>query len=151
LVGCALLYHIHLTASVGKSTFLDYILALEAAAGNRVIYWARHELYLFDHLNIYHMDTDLSKPGPFDNPYLDALCLVDTLQGSPPPDWLVSNTSLFIIQSASPNPGHTEWRKARTGIFEFVLNPPDEVEMTQASVLFSLTLPTVTLTGPDYV
>ena len=97
------------------------------------------------------MSTKLSTPGPFHNPYLDAPCLFDTLQGVPPPGVLVMNTSLFTIQAASPNPAHTEWQKARTGIFEFVLNPPDEVEITQASVLFSLTLSTVTLTGPDYV
>lgn len=73
---------------------------------------------------------------PFDDPYLNALCLIDTFQESRPPDFLVSNTSLFIIQAASPNPTHKEWRKRRIGIYGFVLNPPGEAEMTQASVLF---------------
>ena len=151
MVGYALLYHIHLTASVGKSTFLDYILALEAVAGNPVIYWAFDSLYLFHHSAIYHMNTKFSTPGSFHDPYLDALCLVDTLEGHPPPNFLVMNTRLFIIQAASPNPAHTEWRMARVGIFVLVLNPPDEGEMTEASVLFSLTLLTVKLTGPDHV
>ena len=80
----------------------------------------------------------------FNDPYLDALCLIDTLQGTPPPYFLVLNTSLFIIQAAPPSPEHKNWKKARAGIYEFVMNPPEEGEMTEASVLFSLTLSTMT-------
>jgi hypothetical protein len=97
------------------------------------------------------MKTSTTKPNYITSPYLNALCLVDTQQHFPPPDFLVSNRSLFIIQAASPNPDHTEWQKPRTGILKFVLNPPDAVKMTQASVLFSLILSIMTLTGPDYI
>jgi hypothetical protein len=115
---------------------------LEAAVGSRVIYCAGDELYLFDNSKIYYMNTKSTSPTPFDNTYTNVLCLVDAAQGSAPPSFLVLNRNLFILQAASPNPAHRNWVKKRTGIFEFVMNPPDEVEMIQAFVLFSLTLST---------
>jgi hypothetical protein len=125
---------------------------LEAAAGNRVIYWALNNLYIFDGPNIYYMDTTSSQPlYPFCGPYLDALCLVDTLGGSPLPYFLVLDTRLFVIQAAPAHPIDKAWKKRRPGVLEFVLNPPDEPEIIQASVLFSLTLSIVTLSGPDHV
>jgi hypothetical protein len=110
---------------------------LEAAAGNPVIYWARNNLYVFDRSHIYHMDTTLSKPSLF-GPYLDALCLVDTSEGSPSPYFLLLDTRLFVIQATSDQKG---WTEERDGILEFVLNPPDEAEMIQASVYSLLHYP----------
>jgi hypothetical protein len=105
LVGFALLYHIYLTASVGKSTFLDYLLAWEASKGNRVIYWVRRKLYIFDGLTVYHLDNAAALPDRLSN-YSDALCLVDTSESHPLPDSLLQNNILFVVQAASPNPHH---------------------------------------------
>ena len=127
-------------ASLGKSTFLDYILGWEAAMGHSVIYWANQNLFLFDGSNIYHMDATSAQPSPFRAPYLDAVCLVDTMElvtGSLP-IFLLRDENLFVIQAASPNLVHKDWHKKRPGIREFVLNPPEEAEMIKASGLFSL-------------
>jgi hypothetical protein len=133
---CALLYYIHLTASVGKSTFLDYILAREAALQKRVIYWCLQSLYFFDGPNIYFIQT--AQPVQFGPQHTDALCLVDTLEGHPPPLTLVLDQGLFVIQAASPNLSHKAWKKKRFSVREFVLNPPEEAEMIDVSGLFSL-------------
>jgi hypothetical protein len=86
------------------------------------------------------MDTTRSQPPPFHGLYLDALCLVDTWY-SPPPDFLVLDTRLFVIQAASNHPIEKEWNERRPGVLEFVLNPPDEAEMIQASAYSLLHYP----------
>jgi len=139
-------------ASIGKSTFLDYILGWVAAIGHRVIYWANQNLFLFDGPNIYHKDTSSAQPVRFSASYHDAIFLVDSVEPMGKhqlPLRLMQDPHLFIIQAASPNPAHKEWRKKRPYIREFVLNPPEEDEMIQASGLFSLFFP-LTLTGPDF-
>jgi len=50
---------------------------------------------------------------------------------------VMEDENLFIIQAASPDPRHKKWTKNRPGIREFVLNPPEEDEIIQASGLFS--------------
>jgi hypothetical protein len=104
---------------------------------NRVIYWARNKLYLFDGSTIYFMHTTTAEPDLLGDPYFDALCLIDTLEGFPPPVSLVHNEFLFVIQAASPNPFHKEWTTKRTGVREFILNPPEEAEMIGVYGLFS--------------
>jgi hypothetical protein len=136
LVGFSLLYYIHLTASVGKSTFLDYILVREAAMQKRVIYWGPQKLYFFDGPNIYFIQTAV--PVRFGHQHTNALCLVDTLEGHPPPRTLVLDQRLFVIQAASPNLRAKAWREKRLSVREFVLNPPEEAEMIDVSGLFSL-------------
>jgi hypothetical protein len=125
-------------AFVGKSTFLDYILAREAAMENRVIYWGRKILYFFDGPTIYFMETAAAEPDLFGHQHSDALCLVDTSEGYPPPGNLVTNDLLFVIQAASPNLSLKAWRKKRLSVREFVLNPPEEDEMIGVSGLSSL-------------
>jgi hypothetical protein len=87
-------------------------------------------------LNIYYFDT--ASGQPFGGLYLDAFCLIDTTADIRPPTFLVGNMRLAIIQVASPNPFQKEWGKRRIGIREFVLNPPEEAELIEASGSFSL-------------
>jgi len=120
--------------------------------GNRVIYWAGQELFIFDGPNIFYMDTTHQKIGRFGDPYRGTICLVDSMESMGqyhlPLDVMV-DYNLFVIQAASPDPRHKEWTKRRPGIREFVLNPPEEEEIIQASGLFSSLIP-LTLTGSDF-
>ena len=52
----------------------------------------------------------------------------------------LTDSNLFILQAASPDPVNTKWTKQRTGTVTFVLNPPDEDEIIKASVFYSLFL-----------
>ena len=87
------------------------------------------------------MDTTFARPDPFVASYLDATCLVDSTESMGQEDlplYLMHETRLFIIQAASSNSIHKYWTSRRPVIHEFLLNPPEEDEMIQASGLFSL-------------
>jgi hypothetical protein len=128
-------------ASVGKSTFLDYILGWEATMGNRILYWAQEMLYVFDCLNISYMDTTSTQPTIFGATYHDLICLIDSMESIGKhtlPLFLMCDKDLFIIQAASPNLAHKEWAKKQPLVCKFVLNPPKEDEIIGVSGLFSL-------------
>jgi len=82
--------------------------------GNCVIYWAHHNLYLFNGSNIYYMDTTSTQPGLFGASYLDAMYLVDSRESMGQHDlplYLMHDVRLFTLQAASPNPIHKQWTR----------------------------------------
>jgi len=109
--------------------------------GKRVIYWANQNLFIFDGLNIYHMDTTSARPGRLGAPFVNAICLIDSMESmglNDLPLCLMQDERLFIIQAASSNPSHKHWARTRPFIREFLLNPPEEKEILQVSGLSSL-------------
>jgi len=67
------------------------------------------------------------------------LWLLDLDFNHSPPSRLL-DYNLFFLQATSPSPQNTEWAKERFETITFVLNPPGEEEVKEASVFYSLFL-----------
>lgn len=142
-------YYLHLTALLGKTTFLYYYLARRLAERKITMLYDRRDLFLFTAQNTIYYSNDPSKIG-FEPWFSDAVCLIHSDPDDTPPHRLVNNYSLFIIQVASPNPIRTAWTKRRS-VRQFILNPPGEGEVVKASVILSTLPPSVILIALDYV
>jgi len=124
--------YLHLTVPLGKTTFLHYYLALQLAQKQVTMFCNNGELYIFEGENtIYYADVSAIE---LEERYFAAPCLLNSETNGHPPRKLTQNRRLFILQAASPNPIHTEWTEKRNNVCKFVLNPPDEEEITAASV-----------------
>lgn len=131
-------YYLHLTALLGKTTFLHYYLARRLAESKITMFYNRRDLFLFAGQNTIYYSNDLSKID-IEPWFEDAVCLINSDGADTPPPRLVENPSLFILQAASPNPIHTAWTKRRC-VRHFILNPPGEREIVKAFVFHSLLL-----------
>ena len=131
-------YYLHLTASLGKTTFLHYYLAFLLSQKQVSMLYTSGELYIFKDKSTIFSALVPGIKAPKD--YITAPCLLDSTPGHRPPEMLTTNRRLFILQAASPDPIHTDWIYGRGRVRRFVLNPPDEDEVVAASVFSSLCL-----------
>ena len=121
-------YYLHLTAPLGKTIFLHSYFAFLLSQKQVSMLCTSGELYIFkDEKTIFcapisgiHLPSD----------YFTAPCLLDSEAGRHPPQELINNRRLFIPQATSPNPTHTDWIYRRDHVCRFVLNPPDEDEVS---------------------
>ena len=127
-------YYLHLTAPLGKTTFLHYYLASLLSQKQVSMLYTNGKLYIFKDGSTIFWAPVSSVKIPKD--YYNAPCLLDSEGGHRPPQALISNYRLFILQAASPGPIHTDWMYKRVHVRRFVLNPPDEDEVVAASVFF---------------
>jgi len=141
--------YLHLTALLGKTTFLYYYLARRLAEKKITMFYDCGDLFLFTAHNIIYYSNDLSKIN-FEPWFLDAVCLINSDDDDTPPPRLVGNNSLFTLQAASPNLIHNAWTKRRS-VFRFILNPPREGEIVKASLFLFTLPPSVILIALDYV
>ena len=117
----------------GKTSFLNYYLALELSKGEPVIYIKQKTCYIFNRDCVY-----ASKTVPhFGEGFLHILCLVDADVKNPAPDHLLHHSYPFLLMAASPRKeNYSGWMKQRASGQnpKFVLNPPGEDELVKASV-----------------
>lgn len=99
------------------------------------MFYSTETLYTFEDKNTIYRSG--ASPIFLEGKYVDAACLVNTDGDDKPPIKLTSDSDLFILQVTSPNPTHTKWMDRRDHVFQLVLNPPDQAEITKAYVLWS--------------
>jgi hypothetical protein len=139
-------YYLHLTETspLGKTTFLYYYLALQLMEEKRVFVFTEDKLFLFLKKNTIYYTSSVNGINfyqPFFDQSLDVPCLLDMdIESTQTQPKNLLTSKQFIVQATSPNPANIEWTKQKFAYITFVLNPPREDEIVEASVFYSLFL-----------